>query len=79
MAGICDGKQENQIMENSWDVVWGPVANDQTMQTLVLYLDGYLTAEQTIANLLPQNLKDQLVFKTEKAISALEYVEGIRI
>ena len=66
-------------MENSWDVVWGPVANDQTMQTLVLYLDGYLTAEQTIANLLPQNLKDQLVFKTEKAISALEYVEGIRI
>ena len=71
--------RKNQIMENSWDVVWGPVANDQTMQTLVLYLDGYLTAEQTIANLLPQNLKDQLVFKTEKAISALEYVEGIRI
>lgn len=69
--------RKNQTMENSWDVVWGPVANDQTMQTLILYLDGYLTAEQAIANLLPQKLKDQLVFKTEKAISTLEYIEGI--
>lgn len=79
MAGICDGKQEKSNYGKFVGCGVGPVANDQTMQTLVLYLDGYLTAEQTIANLLPQNLKDQLVFKTEKAISALEYVEGIRI
>ena len=37
----------------------------------------YVTAEQAVANLLPQKLKDQLVFKTEKAISTLEYIEGI--
>ena len=71
--------RRGQAVQNDWDVVFGPVANDQTMQTLLLYLDRFLTAEQTIASLLPQKLKDQLTFKTEKAISSLRFTEVIHV
>ena len=71
--------RRGQGAENGWDVVYGPVANDQTMQTIVLHMDGFLTAEQTIRNLLPQKLKDQLAFKTEKALSCLHCIEVIEV
>lgn len=45
------------------------------MQTLVLYLDGFLNEQETIARLLPQKLKDQAVFKTEKALACLRCTE----
>ncbi|MCC8150128.1 MAG: DUF3990 domain-containing protein [Lachnospiraceae bacterium] len=57
----------------------GPVANDQTMPTLVLYLDGFLTEQETIARLLPQRLKDQVVFKTERALQFLHCREVLDI
>jgi len=64
-----------QSVQNDWDLIWGPVADDQTMQTLVLYLDGYLTEKETIARLLPQKLKDQVVLKTQKALGCLQCKE----
>lgn len=60
-----------------WDVVYGPVANDQTFPTILFYLEGYFDAETTIKNLLPQKLKDQYAFKTEKAIAMLKLKEVI--
>lgn len=62
--------------DDEWDVVVGPVANDQTFPTIVLYLDGYLDAENTIRRLLPQKLKDQYTFKTVTALSQLRFVEA---
>lgn len=60
---------------NDWSVIIGPVANDQTFPTILLYLDGYLDAESTIRNLLTQRLKDQYAFKTAEAIALLRFVE----
>lgn len=62
-----------------WDVVTGPVANDQTFPTLLLYLDGFLDAESTIKQLLPQRLKDQYTFKTERAVSMLGCREVVSV
>lgn len=59
------------------DLIIGPVANDQTFPTIVLYLDGYLTADAAIQQLLPQKLKDQFTFKTEKALALLHCTEVI--
>lgn len=59
-----------------WDIVQGPVANDQTMPTLLLYLDGYLTKQEAIARLLPQKLKDQVVFKSALALEQLKFLEA---
>ena len=58
-----------------WDIVIGPVANDQTIQVVVLYLDGYITAREAIRRLLPQKLKDQYVFKTSAALASLTMKE----
>ena len=60
---------------DEYDVVIGPVANDQTMPTITLFLDGFYDEEETIKRLLPQNLKDQYTFKTAEALSMLHSTE----
>lgn len=51
------------------------MANDQAIRTINDFLKGRFTEDIAIQLLLPQNLKDQYAFKTEKAISILELVE----
>lgn len=63
------------IESNEWDIIAGPVANDRTMPAIVLYMDDFLSEEEAIARLLPQNLKDQFVFKTQAALDTLQCVE----
>ena len=67
--------RKNKGMGDDWDLVIGPVANDQTFPTILLYLDGYIDAESAIRQLLPQKLKDQYTFKTERALSLLKFIE----
>ena len=62
---------------DEWDIIIGPVSNDQTMPTITLFLDGFYDEEETIKRLLPQNLKDQYTFKTAEAISRLRCTEVI--
>lgn len=71
--------RKGTFQKNEYDIVIGPVANDQTMPTLVLYLDGYLTAEEAITRLLPQKLKDQVVIRTERAIRCLNCTEVLEV
>ena len=47
------------------------------MPTLTLFLDGFYDEEETIKRLLPQNLKDQYTFKTDRALSLLRFKEVI--
>ena len=61
----------------AWDMVIGPVADDQTMPTITLFLDGFYDEEETIKRLLPQNLKDQYTFKTNTALVQLRCTEVI--
>ena len=65
--------------EDEWDVVYGPVANDQTMPVIDLYLDGMYTEEEAIRRLLPEKLHDQVTFKTAAAISLLNCTEVISL
>lgn len=60
---------------DSYDIVIGPVANDQAFRTINNYLNGYLTKDIALQLLLPQNLKDQYTFKTEKALACLKFIE----
>lgn len=63
------------MVRDSYDIIIGPVANDQAIRTVNNYLKGYLTEDIAIQLLLPQNSKDQYVFKTEKALSVLKFEE----
>lgn len=67
--------RSNNLVRDSYDIVIGPVANDQAIRTVNNYLKGYLTEDIAIQLLLPQNLKNQYVFKTEKALSVLKFEE----
>ena len=62
--------------QNDWDIIIGPVANDQTFPTILLYLDGYLDADSTIKRLLTQKLSDQYTFTTELALSKLKFIRA---
>lgn len=62
-----------------WDVICGPVANDQTAPVIDLFLDGMYDEEEAIRRLLPQKLKDQFVFKSVEAIALLRCAEVIRL
>jgi len=71
--------RKNILKTNDWDLIIGPVANDQTFPTIILYLDGFIDADSCIRQLLPQKLKDQYTFKTEKALSFLKFIEGKKV
>lgn len=61
----------------AYDIIYGPVANDDVYTTFTLYQAGVLTKEQTIETLKIKKLYDQMVFTTEKALSFLKFVGTI--
>ncbi|MDE6603698.1 MAG: DUF3990 domain-containing protein [Lachnospiraceae bacterium] len=67
------------VIDEKYDVVIGPVANDQAIRTVNNYLKGYFSEEIAIQLLLPQKLKDQYAFKTEKALRILCFKEAINV
>lgn len=71
--------RKNEIIEENSDIIIGPVANDNTMPVITLYLRGDYDVNEALKRLLPQKLKDQIVFKNEKSLSYLKFVEVINI
>ena len=63
----------NQISDEQYDLIIGPVANDQTFPTIQLYLLGAYDEDEALRRLLPYKLKNQYAFKTEKSISLLTF------
>lgn len=62
--------------DSGYDIVIGPVADDQTLTTISLYLRRALTAEATILTLLPQKLDNQYVFKSAESLKLLKFVRS---
>lgn len=71
--------RKNEIIEENSDIIIGPVANDNTMPVITLYLRGDYDVNEALKRLLLQKLKDQIVFKNEKSLSYLKFVEVINI
>ena len=59
-------------VQHAYDVVMGPVANDDTMPTLALYVDGAISLEATLLELAYFEANDQVSLHTDKAMSKLE-------
>lgn len=60
----------------AFDVMIGPVANDDVYRTFVLYTSGVLTREQTLEALKIKALYDQYVFATTAGLDCLRFVEA---
>ena len=65
--GVCTEKPH--------DLVIGAVANDDVYATVILYEQGILNVEQTIESLKIKKLYSQYVFKTEKSLLYLKFIE----
>jgi hypothetical protein len=66
--------KKNRVMgglQHNFDVVTGAVANDKTMQTITMYIDGIYTAEEALNRLRYMFPNDQVSFHTEKALACL--------
>lgn len=67
------------------DIVGGKIANDSTAATLNAYISGDFGTPGTdrvdaftIGGLLPDRLKDQFCFRTERSLKSLEFIRSER-
>lgn len=61
----------NGGIQHSFDVVVGPVADDNTMETVQLYLSGILTADEAVERLRYNKVNNQVSFHTPLALQHL--------
>ena len=61
---------------HDYDVVMGPVANDNVYETLTLFEDGIITKAEAIVRLKTYKLVDQVLFHTEAALKFLRFVDS---
>ena len=57
-----------------YELVYGPVANDDIFLTFHLYASGELSKKETIKRLKIKKLYNQLLFSSERAISFLRFI-----
>jgi len=63
--------------DSLWDLVIGGVANDKVFDTLQLYFDGYISADNAIGRLRYNKPNFQYCFKTQQLIdSYLEFTDS---
>lgn len=62
---------------DDFDIVFGPVANDNLYATISLYENGELSAEAAVVQLKTHVLFNQVSFHTVEALSQLQFVETI--
>ena len=63
-----------QDYNHDYDIVTGPVANDNVYLSFNLYESGIMTKRELIRRLKTYKLVDQLLFHTERSLDTLEYV-----
>ena len=64
---------------HDFDLVLGPVANDNVYATVNLYEDGVLDAESAINQLKAYKVYNQLSFHTARAIEMLKFIESYEV
>ena len=72
---VSDNRNGISIKEK-YDLIAGPVANDDIFRTFILYSNGFLTKEQTLEALKIKKLFNQYVFATDKALEHLKFVDA---
>ena len=65
-SGVYHGKE--------YDLICGPVANDDIFRTFLLYSTGVLSKEQTLEALKIKKLYNQYVFANDRALQYLKFI-----
>ena len=64
---------------DQYDVVIGPVADDNIQETFLLYEEEIISKEEAIKRLKLEVLKDQIVFKSPASVTYLRFVESLEV
>mgnify|MGYP001059775645 CR=1 FL=1 len=64
---------------HQYDIVIGPVADDNLYQVLVSYENGIYDMEETIKRLKTYILSNQISFHTLKSLECIKYIETIEV
>ena len=59
---------------HSFDIVYGPVANDRVYAAFALYEGGLIKKQQLITELKTYKLVDQYLFHTDEALGVLTFI-----
>lgn len=71
-------RQSDELV-HKYDIVIGPVANDNLYQVLVNYEEGIYSVEETIKRLKTYLLSNQISFHTPKSLECIKYIETIEV
>ncbi len=61
---------------HSYDIVYGPVANDRVYAAFALFEGGILDKQSLINELKAYKLVDQYLFHTEAALQAIKFIDA---
>ena len=61
-------------LQHDYDVVIGPVADDNTMETIQLHIAGILTVKEAVERLRYNKVNNQVSFHTEAALKCLKFI-----
>lgn len=75
VSACRSGKRPDQ----EYDIVFGPVADDNVYATLQLYELGILDKEETLKRLKVESLFNQILFHTEKALGFCIFKESVSL
>ena len=68
-----------EMLVHDYDVIKGPVANDNLYAVLDFYSKGLYNVEETVERLKTYKLSNQISFHTAKSLKCLQYIETIEL
>jgi len=72
-------RRKGIILSKKYDLIIGPVANDDVFSTIILYESGQLDKESAIKNLKIKKLYNQVVFCNELVLNRLIYIKSYKV
>ncbi len=78
-AAFVMANRTNEDFTHSYDLVYGPVANDRVYLQFALYEAGAISVETLIRELKTYKLVDQYLFHTEKSLEYFHFIEAVKV
>ena len=72
-------RRKGIALENKYDLIIGPVANDDVFGTIILYEAGQIDKESAIKRFKVKKLFNQIVFCNEFVLSKLEFIKSYKV
>ena len=72
-------RRRGVVLSKKYDLIIGPVANDDVFGTIILYETGQLDKEGAIKKFKVKKLYNQIVLCNENVLSGLSFIKSYRV